>query len=211
MRDHGPGLPPEIISKLFVPFTRITAVRVKGHGLGLSIVKRAVEAHHGKIEVESQPGRGSTFHLHFPIAQPDASALPGSIPAPAQVPRGTESILLVEDEAPVRAVTSMMLRRLGYSVREARSASHALELWNQPANETQLLLTDMVMPGGMTGMELANTLRKLAPSLPVIITSGYSNEVLDAETLRGVGISFIPKPFEFATLAATVRKALDSN
>ncbi len=205
--DTGIGMNAEVMSHLFEPFFTTKEVG-RGTGLGLATVHGIVHQHEGWVEVQSAPGKGSTFLIYVPAAE---RTLPPPVEAPvASVRGGGETILIAEDEAPVRLAVSIMLRRLGYRVFEAPNASEALALWDQHHHTVALLLTDMVMPGSMTGLELSETLRRMKPSLGVIIMSGYTDQILKGGELRAAGTVFLAKPFEPAQLASAVRHQLDA-
>jgi CheY-like chemotaxis protein len=131
-------------------------------------------------------------------------------PAPTSVLKGNETILMVEDDPSLRAVVRIALSRLGYRVLEASTGAGALEAWAQNRNEIRLLLTDLVMPGGMNGKELARRLLKEEPELKVIYMSGYSTEVAGKDLSLEAGANFLGKPFQASDLAQTIRARLDS-
>ncbi len=203
--DTGCGMSPDVLRHLFEPFFTTKEVG-KGTGLGLATVHGIVHQHQGWLEVASEVGRGSSFRVVLPLAGGTASARP-ALPA-AAIPGGNETVLLVEDEPAVRLATSTMLRHLGYRVIEAGSGPEALGVWHGLAVPPDLLVTDMVMPGGVTGLELGESLRRLRPGLAVIVTSGYTEEILKADELHWSGITLIAKPYEFAALAGAIRRAL---
>jgi CheY-like chemotaxis protein len=126
------------------------------------------------------------------------------------LPRGSEMVLVVEDEERVRKMIGQLLRALGYQVLEAQNGREAMEIWQKSAPRVNLLLTDMVMPEGMTGLELAEQLKFLQPSLKVIISSGYSAEIAQAGVPSGAGIGYLPKPYTAQKIAEAVRNCLDS-
>lgn len=203
--DTGCGMAPEVLRHLFEPFFTTKEVG-KGTGLGLATVHGIVHQHQGWIEVASEVGRGSSFRVVLPLA----AALPAGRPAASlpAIPGGTETVMLVEDEPAVRLATSTMLRHLGYRVIEAGSGPEALGVWHGLAVPPDLLVTDMVMPGGVTGLELGESLRRLRPGLAVVVTSGYTEEILKTDELQAAGIILIAKPYEFAALAGAIRRAL---
>jgi PAS domain S-box-containing protein len=200
--DNGSGMSPEVRSHLFEPFFTTKEIG-KGTGLGLASVYGIVRQSNGFIGVESEPGMGTTFTMHFPavsgMAQPEEPA--AATPAPAG---GWETILLVEDEDSVRAIVSAVLRRQGYRVLEAATGQGACDIFEQRATEIDLLVTDVVMPG-MNGPSLAQRLVGLRPQLRVLFISGYSDATVDVERPN---ISFLSKPFQASTLATKVREVL---
>jgi CheY-like chemotaxis protein len=207
--DTGCGIPPEILPQIFEPFFTTKDVG-KGTGLGLATVFGIVQQHQGWISVCSEVGRGTTFRIYLPrLAKTSDTEFFWS--SPAAVRGGKENILLVEDELPVRAALLIALSRLGYRVLEAATGAAALAIWKQYRGEIRLLLTDLVMPGGMNGKELAGQLLQLDPKLRVIYTSGYSVEVAGKELLLEDGVNFLAKPFQTQKLAQTIRKSLDQN
>jgi two-component system cell cycle sensor histidine kinase/response regulator CckA len=205
--DTGCGIPAEILSRIFEPFFT-TKEAGKGTGLGLATVRGIVQQHQGWIEVESYEGVGSNFIVYLP-ARPDlkAAVRPG-----AQVPlvegRG-ETVLLVEDEAAVRQVTRTALEQCRYRVLEASSGLTAREAWRSQAGNIDLLLSDVVMPDGLSGRALAEELRAEKPGLKVLLVSGYGLEKVDGTWANRMGIRCLQKPFVLHALARAVRDCLD--
>jgi PAS domain S-box-containing protein len=204
--DTGIGIAPEHLPHIFEPFFTTKDVG-KGTGLGLATTYGIVQQHGGWIEVDSNVGRGTEFRVYFPavLVQPPATT-PASGPLPA--PRGRETILVVEDEAGVRALVISLLEGLGYRLLQAQSGPHALEVWKDHGDEVELLITDIVMPDGMNGVQLAEHLRRERPGLKVIFTSGYLAD-LSREDVSHHSDAFIAKPFSLADLAKLVRRTLD--
>ncbi len=207
--DTGSGIPPEILPRIFEPFFTTKEVG-KGTGLGLATVFGIVQQHQGWINVYSEVGRGTTFQIYLPRAA-KTSDTEFFWSAAAPLHGGKETILLVEDEAGLRAVVRTALSRLGYRVLEAANGAAALTVWQQHRAEIQLLLTDLVMPGGMTGKEVAQTLLQENPKLKVIYASGYSVEVAGKDLLLEEGVNFLAKPFQTHKLAHIIRKRLDQD
>jgi len=173
--DTGSGIPPEILPRIFEPFYTTKDVG-KGTGLGLATVFGIVQRHEGWINVTSEVGHGTTFRIYLPrLAGMAAPKIAEKMPAPN--PTGNETILLVEDEAPLRVLVRKSLARQGYRVLEAPTGGKALAVWQEHRDDIRLLLTDLVMPDGMSGKELAQRLLRENPGLKVIYTSGYSTEV----------------------------------
>jgi CheY-like chemotaxis protein len=204
--DAGSGMDAAVMARIFEPFFT-TKEAGRGTGLGLATVYAIAKQHQGWVEVSSQVGKGSTFRVYFPEL---VTAVPvAAVPQDPQRLRGHETILLVEDEAAVRRMAVIGLRWFGYNVIEAASGPEALRLWEQHHAEIDLLLTDMVMPQGMTGLDLAERLRATRASLKVIVSSGYSTDIMKSGVPAGQGIAYMSKPYEVKSLVATVRKCLD--
>jgi PAS domain S-box-containing protein len=206
VNDNGAGIAPEHLPHIFEPFFTTKDIG-KGTGLGLATTYGIVQQHGGWIEVDSQIGRGTEFRVFFPrvgIGLPIAKHV--SVPAPP--PRGSETIMVVEDEAGVRALVLKLLQDLGYRVLQAQSGPHALDVWRQQGDEVDLLITDIVMPDGMNGVELAERLRRNRPELKVIYTSGYLAD-LSREDIARHSDAYIAKPFSLTDLARLVRRTLD--
>ncbi len=207
--DTGAGIAPENLGRIFEPFFTTKEVG-KGTGLGLATVYGIVKQHHGWVNVTSRLGAGTTFEVFLPATPPPVIA-PGVALAETPLRRGTERILLVEDDRDVRLVTRRTLESFGYQVTEAASGRKALELWQRHAGELDLLLTDIVMPDGMTGYELADQLRAQCPQLRVVFASGYSLNVTgkDTEFIRRRSKYFLEKPYHTQGLITTIRRCLD--
>jgi two-component system cell cycle sensor histidine kinase/response regulator CckA len=202
--DTGIGMDRATRARIFEPFFT-TKERGKGTGLGLSTVFGIVQQSEGTIEVLTEPGRGTTFHVYFPRVQAAVCAPAKTVPPPTL--RGTETILLVEDEAGVRRVARTILRRYGYSVLEAGSPEEAVSLCEQHP-EIRLILSDIVMPK-MSGPELSRLLRCRRPGAHVLFMSGYTDDSLARYPLEA-GEAFLQKPFTPESLTGKVREALDS-
>ena len=206
VQDEGCGMDEETLKKIFEPFFTTKEVG-KGTGLGLATVYGIVKQHHGWVEVESQVGKGTEFRVYLPIANKEAET-PSAESGQAQMVGGSETILLVEDDPSVRRTTAAFLKQLGYTVWEAGNGVEASRLWKQHRDRICLLFTDMVMPEGMTGLDLAEQLRAQKPGLAVIITSGYSLELLGQGGQTTTGITYVPKPCDPDALARTLRECL---
>ena len=206
--DTGMGMTPEVRDHAFEPFFT-TKERGKGTGLGLSTAIGVVQQSGGSIQVESKPGAGSQFTIFLPrVPRPERSEAQGQQPAVQQpAARGTETVLVVEDEDPVRAFVERTLRQHGYRVLTAADGAAALELARHEPN-LHLLFTDMVMPG-MSGRELAGRLAVMRPGLPVVFASGYSDEALRDDFRQDGSVPYLAKPFTAEALLSRVREALD--
>jgi PAS domain S-box-containing protein len=206
VRDTGTGIRPEDMAHIFEPFFT-TKGPGKGTGLGLATVFGIVRQHRGFLKVSSEPGWGTQFQVFLPSAQATA---PSSRSAQSAESRGgSETILLVEDEERVRQLARQLLEEFGYRVIPCRSGADALEVWQKQQNEIDLLLTDIVMPGGINGTDLAVRLRQDAPDLKVIFTSGYSAEAAGRKIDLNRSEDFLQKPFLPEKLLAVVRQCLD--
>jgi two-component system, cell cycle sensor histidine kinase and response regulator CckA len=204
--DTGCGIAPEHQERIFEPFFTTKEVG-KGTGLGLATVLGIVEQHQGWVEVESEFGAGTTFHVYLPRIK--LAVRPAArMPVAKDVRGGSETILVVEDEAPLRILVRTVLERQGYSVLEAENGRQALGIWEQHRDCIQLLLTDMVMPEGISGIELAQELQAVAPSLRVVFSTGYNDQSFNT-AFRRRGNRFLPKPYDPVRLARTVRECLD--
>ena len=205
--DTGGGIPPEILPRIFEPFFTTKEVG-KGTGLGLATVFGIVKQHGGWIKLVNQLGQGATFKIFLPARAVLTAA--GAPAASTKPTGGRETILWVEDEATVRLVTRRILERYGYTVLEADCGAAALKLWPEQRAAVTLLLTDLVMPGGLSGRELARQLQADRPQLKVIYTSGYSAEIAGRELELRSGENFIQKPFTPEQLLKTIRLSLET-
>jgi len=205
--DTGTGMDEGTLKRIFEPFFT-TKELGKGTGLGLPTAHGIVKQHKGWIEVQSQPGRGSTFAVYLPVRTP-ASKTAEIVPAIPQVVGGRGTVLLVEDEEIVRRPIGTYLRKLGYQVIEAANGKQALALWSDHRDQVDVLYSDMVMPEGVSGLELAEKLRADKPQLRVIISSGYSTEISLQGVPANAGYVYLPKPSPSAAIAAAVRECLE--
>ncbi|MHB8450818.1 MAG: ATP-binding protein, partial [Mycobacteriales bacterium] len=204
--DTGTGMAAEVAQRVFEPFFT-TKGPGSGTGLGLSTVYGIVTRLGGRVGVYSEPGLGATFRVYLPASAESpvaAPAIPEPVPDRATGLEGT--VLLVEDEDGVRAAARRILQGGGYRVLEAASAVDALERHGDA--EFDLLLTDVIMPGGLTGRDLAERLRERRPDLPVLYTSGYSAEVIATQGILDPGVTLVEKPFTGEDLLAKVRGLL---
>jgi CheY-like chemotaxis protein len=206
VRDTGVGMDTNTLSHLFEPFFT-TKDRGKGTGLGLSTVYGIVRQHGGEIRVESSPGAGATFDIYLPAAE-ETPVVESDVAVPKTVAKGTETVLLVEDEVSVRRLAREILKHHGYRVLEAADAREALRIAQQERGPIHLLLTDVIMPL-MSGRELVEQLRESRPETRVIYMSGYTDDVLAYRGDLGPDINFLQKPFAPEALAKKVREALE--
>lgn len=206
--DTGCGMDATTLSRLFEPFFTTKEIG-KGTGLGLATVYGIVKQHQGWVEVQSEVGRGATFTVFLPAsADPVAGHVDERAPAPAR--GGTERVLVVEDEYPVRILVRHILATHGYQVFTAASGVEALKVWQNQRGQIQLLLTDMVMPDGVSGIDLGSRLQTEHPGLKVIYTSGYSTDLVGQDFELRDGHNFLQKPYHPEMLVQTVRNCLDN-
>jgi len=204
--DNGSGMDAATRQRIFEPYFTTKPVG-QGTGLGLATVAGIVAQHKGWVEVESEPSRGTTFRVFLPATTQPALAAAAAMPA--TLPGGTATILLVEDEASVRRGVAQVLRRWGYTVLEAEHGPQALQTWRAHPGPIDLLFADMIMPGELTGLDLAAALRRERPGLSIILSSGYSTELNQAESLAAVqGLRYLHKPYDLPLLALTLRECL---
>jgi signal transduction histidine kinase/ActR/RegA family two-component response regulator len=208
--DSGSGMDPDTMRRIFEPFFTTKEVG-KGTGLGLATVYGIVKQHGGWIDVGSELGVGTTFSAYFPavseaveLARNDASK------TDPRVAGGKETILVVEDEPVLRDMANVILSDCGYKVLEAGTGAEALEVWEQHNDDIQLVLTDMVMPEGISGMDLAQKLVGTRPELKIIFASGYSMDDLDPAFVRQGKATFLQKPYTHVSLSKAVRECLDA-
>ncbi|MFH0907783.1 MAG: response regulator [bacterium] len=203
VRDTGVGMTPEVRNHLFETF--YTTKRT-GTGLGLSMVKGIVDQSCGVIQVESEPDRGTEFHIYFP--QSSAKTEEITPLALEDIPRGTETILVVDDEAVVRNLVTRILKSLGYTVLQAGSGSEAIALWQQRKDTVHMVLTDVVMPH-MSGRDLVDHLKQLGDGFKVLYTSGFTQDAIINHGVSGSSVKLLLKPYTRDSLARMVRDVLD--
>jgi CheY-like chemotaxis protein len=170
-----------------------------------------VKQHDGWLEVTSEPGKGTAFDIFIPAGNEMAVAGKKEIVSNAPVIGGSETILIVEDEPVLREMTRDILKDCGYEILEASSGKDALDVWSRRARKIDLLLTDMVMPEGVSGVDLAEQLLVGQPNLKVIFTSGYTADQVSSEVLAKTQAHFLQKPYSHSGLAKAVRDCLDKN
>jgi two-component system, cell cycle sensor histidine kinase and response regulator CckA len=206
--DTGIGMDTQVRNRIFEPFFTTKAIG-KGTGLGLSTVFGIVRQHQGWLEVESQPDQGTTFRIYFPASGQTAEKT--ELVVDSALRSGSETILVAEDEDALRQMVVQVLKIQGYTVLEAVSGTHALEVWERANRPVDLLLTDMVMPGGLMGSDLAERLSRQYPRLKVIYTSGYTPGMAGKDASLLAGRNFLPKPYSIGKLAQFVRECLDAS
>ncbi|MFZ0866647.1 MAG: PAS domain S-box protein [Candidatus Sulfotelmatobacter sp.] len=209
MTDTGSGIPADHLSHVFEPFYT-TKPSGKGTGLGLATVYGIVKQNHGFVWAYSEPGMGTSIKIYLPCVQdqPVAVESPDKFAGPAQ--RGTETVLLVEDEEPLRRATVEFLRLRGYTVLEARDGVDALSVSKNHGSTIHLTVTDVVMPH-MSGGELAREMEALRPQTRMLFVSGYAGQTVLDHKVVDVENNFLQKPFTLKQLASKVRTVLDHN
>jgi PAS domain S-box-containing protein len=208
VRDTGCGIAPEHLSHIFEPFYT-TKVAGKGTGLGLATLHGIVEQHHGWVEIKSEIEKGTTFDIYLP-SLPSAQRVTPELRPADKIGKGNETILVVEDELALRTLAVRILSQQGYRVLEAPNGVAALEMWSQHRNEVDLLLTDIIMPEGLSGGKLAEQLLHDKKGLKVIFMSGYPGKESGINLVLGGRIKFLQKPFIPLKLIQTVRECLSS-
>jgi CheY-like chemotaxis protein len=198
--DSGCGISAREHRKLFQASSD-TARRSGGEGLGLPVIAGIIKRRHGWIELVSQPGAGATFRIFLPQASPATAQ-------DAQSSWAAETILLVDDEAAMRGMIRNALQRASYDVIEADTGVQALSVWEQNKGQVNVLLTDMVMPDGINGRDLARRLKASKPGLKVIYTSGYDLDEAANKDRAKEGFRFLQKPYDMRELLATVQETL---
>lgn len=205
--DDGEGMTPEVLASAFEPFFTTKEVG-KGSGLGLSMVYGFVRQSHGQIRMQSQPGDGTTVRLYLPRGNSDFVDTGQARSEETAVAGGSERILLVEDNDLVREHVAALLAELGYRVTAVRDGPEALRALDDSTN-FDLLFTDMVMPGGLSGLQLADEACKRIPNLPVLFTSGHAGEPFGQQDRIDPGLHLLGKPYRRSEMAAKLRQVLD--
>ena len=205
--DTGVGMNEEVLRQMFDPFFT-TKERGKGTGLGLSTVYGIVRQSNGWIEVSSEVGQGTAFRIFLPrvtVSLPNEVRSPVLIPV---IPQGQGTVLVVEDDGAVRKLTETMLRNSGYKVISAGNGMEAVQVAQGIPDEIHVLLTDVIMPG-MNGKQLYERLRTDRPSLRVVFTSGYTDEIIAPRGVLDPTVAYIAKPFSRDALVAKLREVLN--
>ncbi|MCF8120379.1 MAG: PAS domain S-box protein [Deltaproteobacteria bacterium] len=204
--DTGGGMSPDIRDRIFEPYYT-TKGKGEGTGLGLSVVHGIVKSHKGAVRVESEPGKGTTFQVFFPLFHSEVTVKEDLT---SKIPGGNERVLFVDDEAVSVGVVETLLERLGYAVDTQTSSVEALKMFQNDPQRFDLIITDQTMPG-MTGADLAKEIMRIRPRVPIILCTGFSEQI-NEEQAKEMGIrAFIMKPFVSRQLAKTVRGVLDES
>jgi two-component system cell cycle sensor histidine kinase/response regulator CckA len=206
--DTGCGIAPENLGRIFEPFFT-TKELDRGTGLGLATVYGVIKQHQGWVTVQSQLGKGTTFNIFLPASAARGGAL--QMTATGQkVIGGTETLLVVEDEAPLLQLMQHILESNGYKVLGCSNGRQALDTWGEHKKRIDLLLTDLMLPDGMAGIELARLLQESKPDLKVLFTSGFNAERLAKEFPAGTNFNLVQKPFHARKLAEMVFETLNA-
>ncbi len=206
VKDTGTGIDKKNLGKIFDPFFT-TKEEGKGTGLGLSTVFGIVKQNEGYIRVESERGRGTSFHIYLPVIEQTDFLHNEEVSSAGQL-QGSECVLVVENERAVRSMICRTLRLYGYRIFEAADAELALDIYNSEHETIDLILTDVIMPG-QSGVDLVAELRRKNSKLRVIYMSGYTKGKIQQANRLPEGINFIQKPFTSQAIAKAIRRALD--
>jgi two-component system cell cycle sensor histidine kinase/response regulator CckA len=205
VQDNGEGIPPELMERIFEPYFTTKAIG-QGTGLGLALVQGIVKNCGGGINVSSQPGQGTTFHILLPTMESEEVIEPGPV---VPLPGGKERILLVDDEPDIVAAAQIILGQLGYEVVVAINGQEALAAFRSSPGKFDLIITDLTMPH-LNGLDLAKTIYGMRPDIPIILCTGYGDAIA-MDRAKDLGISqVILKPIIPVQLAETIRQLLDS-
>jgi CheY-like chemotaxis protein len=205
--DTAMGMPPEVRDRVFEPFFT-TKEKGRGTGLGLAMVYGFVEQMGGHVSIYSEVGQGTTVNLYLPRACAPAVERRASQDVAPPDPRSRRVILVLEDDERVRQLTVRRLKMIGHDVIEARDGVEALNLLQSGAH-VDLVFTDMVMPGGLSGRDVAHRARDLKPGIKVLLTTGYAEDLGHADDLESESLKVLRKPYRQAELAMALREVLD--
>ena len=205
--DTGHGMTPEIVARVFEPFFT-TKPDGKGTGLGLAMVFGFVKQSGGHVKIYSEPGEGTTVKIYLPRAVRAATAGGQRTASPVELPRGSATVLVVEDEAGVREIACAVLSDLGYQVLEAADGEEGLRVFGANAASVDLLLTDVVLPGKVRGRELAERVQAIRPEVRVVFMSGYTETSIVHHGRLDDGVHLVGKPFKREQLARKVAEVL---
>jgi two-component system cell cycle sensor histidine kinase/response regulator CckA len=205
--DTGVGIDKKKMEHIFEPFFTTKEVG-KGTGLGLSMAYGTIKQHAGFIDVRSETGRGSTFKIYLPLIESDAC--PAGEETSNALARGTETILLVEDDELVRTVTKAIIELLGYKVLEASNGKDAIALYRENNETVSLVITDVVMPG-LSGMDTYNEIKKIKQNAKILFISGYTAEFLRNKGIQDEKINIVSKPLEVGHFSQKIREILDGH
>ena len=208
--DTGHGMTPEVAARVFEPFFT-TKPDGKGTGLGLAMVFGFVKQSGGHVKIYSEPGHGTTVKIYLPRAIDQLAAVGGRTAAPVELPRGSATILVVEDEAAVREIACAILADLGYRVLDAADGEEALRVFGANAAAVDLLLTDVVLPGKVRGRELSERVQAVRPEVRVLFMSGYTENSIVHHGRLDDGVHLIGKPFKREQLALKVAEVIGAN
>ncbi len=205
VEDTGEGIPPELMKRIFHPYFT-TKEQGKGTGLGLSVVSGIIKGMNGRIEVESEVGEGTVFIVYLPAVfqKDEAKTLTASAPS-----RGTERVLIIDDEPSVATMCGSILEPLGYRTTVVTAAERGLNLFREAPDSFDILVTDMTMPG-KTGLELAREIKVLRPDFPIVLVTGFSEELTQNRLATAVVDTVLMKPYSSRELTATLRALLDA-
>jgi CheY-like chemotaxis protein len=201
------GIPPDNLKRIFEPFFTTKALG-KGTGLGLATVYGVVKQHKGWIEVESELNKGTVFRIFLPASNATMSSS-DPVGTPSRAPVNHETILVVEDERDLREIITRTLNRHGYRVFQAVDGQNALQIWTEYKDKIDLLFTDVIMPGGLNGRELAERLLVDKPELKVIYSTGYNADALGKDFRLDPDLNYLQKPYLPNDLTRIIRRRLD--
>ncbi len=206
VKDNGKGIPPEMLERIFDPFFTTREVG-EGSGMGLAVIHGIIVSHDGVIDVTSEVGKGSAFTVFFPRVREESES---EAETAAAMPRGTETILFVDDEEDIVTMRTRMLTYLGYRVLPATSPEQALGYFTRGEEKIDLVITVHTMPR-MTGLQLASEITTRFPDVPIILCSGYSEAVTLEEALDAGVRRFLAKPVDMRLLAIAIREILPNH